>query len=192
MRDGRSRRSAQGDDGYRGTCGWIAIAKPSHATVDVDIDPSGSVPGMVVDLARALPRRSGPHDKTEGFLIADGRVIHDSLFAAEPDGRLRSRRLRAGKAPAAGAGLRLPTAKANVMDHVEAQAAAVLRRPGAPRTAILVLNNPPCDDPINPLMCEKLLPGIIPAGSAVTVYVTDAERVWQHRVYAGTGKEIVA
>lgn len=148
------------------------------------------VPERVASLARKLPRRTGPQDKTEGFLLARDQILKDPIFTAEPDGRLRSRHLRTGTLPAAGAGLRLPAAKANVMDHVEAQAASILRQPGAPRRATLILNNQPCDDPLHPLTCEKLLQGILKEGTTVTVYVTDGNNTWPHQVYTGTGREI--
>jgi hypothetical protein len=76
------------------------------------------------------------------------------------------------------------------MDHVEAQAAAILRRPDSPKEATLVLNQQPCDDPRRPLMCEKILPKILPAGSRLTVFLTDGQRTWPHKVYVGTGEGI--
>ncbi|BCJ65719.1 DddA-like double-stranded DNA deaminase toxin [Polymorphospora rubra] len=140
--------------------------------------------------AELLSRRTGPHDKTEAVLLAGYTVVHDPVFAAEPDGRLRSRQIRDGNLPAAGVGLRPPLAQAVVMDHAEAQAGAVLRRPGAPTDATLVINNAPCDDPNLPLVCEKILAEILPAGSRLTVYLTDSDRTWLHRVYTGTGEGI--
>ncbi|WP_328418548.1 hypothetical protein OG470_32850 [Micromonospora sp. NBC_00389] len=51
------------------------------------------------------------------------------------------------------------------MEHAEAQAAAGLRRPGSPSEATLVLNHTPCDDPVRPLVCEKILATILPKGT---------------------------
>jgi Double-stranded DNA deaminase toxin A len=74
---------------------------------------------------------------------------------------------------------------------VEAQAAAVLRQPGAPTTASLVINQAPCKDPDTPLICERALRHFIPKDTVLTVYVTDGYRTWRHGVYHGTGEEIV-
>lgn len=73
-----------------------------------------------------LPIRSDPHDKTEGILLSGGEVVHDGEFAAEADGRLRSRQIRAGNRPAAGAGLKPPIGQATVMDHVEARGSSLM------------------------------------------------------------------
>jgi hypothetical protein len=137
-----------------------------------------------------LPGRSADDAPTEGFLVVGTEVVHDDVFSAEPDGRIRSRRIRAGSRPAAGTGLRRKAAGAVVMDHVEAQAAAVLRRPGAAREANLVINNPPCDKAGRPLVCEKLLPHILPAGSRLNVYLSDGTSTRFYKTYEGTGEEI--
>ncbi|WCN79666.1 MULTISPECIES: DddA-like double-stranded DNA deaminase toxin [Micromonospora] len=114
----------------------------------------------------------------------------DPDFSAEPDGRLRSRQIRVGRLPAAGVGLKPPLAQAIVMDHAEAQAAAELRRPGSPSEVTLVLNHTPCDDPIRPLVCEKILATILPQGTRLTVFLTDGDRTWLHKLYVGTGEGI--
>lgn len=145
---------------------------------------------MVEAAASRLPVRLNDHDKTEGFLLAEGRIWHDPAFAAERDGRLRSRHVRIGRSPAAGVGLRRPLSRAFIMDHVEAHAAAALRQPGAPATAALVLNQAPCKDPDTPLVCERALRHIIPKDTMLTVYITDGQRTWRHNVYHGTGQEI--
>ncbi|MFF0150175.1 DddA-like double-stranded DNA deaminase toxin [Micromonospora sp. NPDC005203] len=151
---------------------------------------SPDTPQVVLRAAASLARRTSAHDKTEAVLLADSAVIHDPDFSAEPDGRLRSRQLRVGRLPAAGVGLKPPLAQATVMDHAEAQAAAVLRRRGSPEEAVLVLNHTPCDDPIRPLVCEKILATILPEGTRLTVFLTDGDRTWLHKLYIGTGEGI--
>ena len=150
--------------------------------------------GLLTESVRAaaamLPRRTDPHDKTEAALLVGDAIVHDRQFAAEPDGRLRSRQIAAGPLPAAGVGLRPPVAQATVMDHAEAQAAAILRRPGSPTEATLVINNVPCDDPVKPLVCEKILAKILPPGTRLTVFLTDGNRTWLHKLYIGTGEGI--
>lgn len=123
-------------------------------------------------------------------MVAGTTVIHDAQFAAEPDGRLRSRQIWVGKRLAAGLGLIRPTSLATIMDHVEPQAAAIMRRPGAPKHAMLVINQRPCDAPRRPLMCEKLLPHILPAGSTLTVYLSDGTSTRFYKTYTGTGRDI--
>jgi hypothetical protein len=141
--------------------------------------------------AASLPLRTDAHDKTEAFLLdSDNRVLHDAEFAADADGRLRSRQIRAGRRPAAGVGLKPPVAQATVMDHVEAHAAAIMRRPGGPTEATLILNQAPCDDPVKPLVCERVLPKILPEGARLTVFVSEDEQVRLHKVYVGTGEGI--
>jgi hypothetical protein len=138
-----------------------------------------------------LPARVNPHDKTEGVLMdSEHAIVHDPVFAAEDDGRLRSRQVRLGQRLAAAVGLRPPLSGAYVMDHVEAHAAAIMRQPGAPRVATLVVNQTPCDDPTRPLVCDRVLPKILPAGARLTVYVTDGNQTWEHRTYTGTAKGI--
>ena len=144
-----------GSSGSSGPAGPAPSAPP--ATRPSRTDSHAPVTPAVRAAAQSLPRRTGLRDKTEGFLLADDVVVHDRDVSAEPDGRLRSRHLRTGNLPLAGAGLLLPTARAFSMDHVEAHAAAVLRRPGAPRSAVLVVNQAPCDSQTRPLVCEKIL-----------------------------------
>lgn len=127
------------------------------------------------------------------LLDANLTVIHDSVFAAEDDGRLRSRRVLNGRVLAAGEGLTRPASQALTMDHVEAHAAAVLRRREVPGTASLVVNNLPCEgDETQPLLCDRLLPEILPPTMSLTVYVTDGTRTWLHGTYTGTGERIAS
>ncbi|MFF5056706.1 DddA-like double-stranded DNA deaminase toxin [Micromonospora sp. NPDC000663] len=76
------------------------------------------------------------------------------------------------------------------MDHAEAQAAAMLGRPGSPAEATLVLNHTPCDDPVRPLVYEKILATILPQGTRLTVLLTDGDRTWLHRLYVRTGEGV--
>lgn len=77
------------------------------------------------------------------------------------------------------------------MDHVEAHAAAILRQPGAPQHATLVLNQAPCDSRTRPLVCETILSGLLPARTTLTVYVTDHDGLRHHNDYTGTAEEII-
>jgi hypothetical protein len=148
------------------------------------------VPEHIRAAGSILPPRTNPQDKTEGVMLVGDRVHHDPLFTAEPDGRIRSRQIRAGNRPAAGIGLKKPLSQAIIMDHVEAQAAAIMRRDGGPKEASLVINQAPCDDPVLPLVCEKMLPNILPAGSQLTVYLSDGQQTRPYKTYRGTGEGI--
>jgi hypothetical protein len=78
-------------------------------------------------------------------------------------------------------------------DHVEARTAQEMRRPGAPREVILVVNNEPCID--DPYGCDRVLRHIIPAESRLMVYVRDPDApdgVRLFREYEGTGKGIAS
>lgn len=155
----------------------------------VDTGPE-TVPQRIREVGRMLPARLSNEDKTEGFVLVGDDVVRDAVFSAEDDGRIRSRQLRIGSRPMAGVGLRGRAALATVMDHVEPQAAAIMRRPGAPRKAALVINQAPCDDPDRPLMCEKLLARILPAGSELTIYLSDGSTTRRYKTYIGTGEAI--
>jgi hypothetical protein len=81
----------------------------------------------------------------------------------------------------------------SVTDHVEGHVAALMRRPGTPRTSVLVVNNAPCAQ--IPFGCDRILPGILPAGSSLTIYVADPTAVGGarfHRTYHGNGKAIAS
>ena len=77
------------------------------------------------------------------------------------------------------------------LHHVEGHAAAIMRRPGGPTHAVLVLSEQPCDD--IPWGCDRILPAILPAGSRLDVYVLDTDgsvRQWKESGYTGTGEGI--
>jgi hypothetical protein len=57
----------------------------------------------VLTTAASLPVRTDARGKTEGIMFGgDDRVLRDEQFAAEPDGRLRSRQIRVGNRPVSG------------------------------------------------------------------------------------------
>lgn len=138
--------------------------------------------------ADALRELAAMREKAGDSAGAEALVVR----AAEADGRLRSRQIWAsGRRPAAGVGLTMRAGRARVMDHVEPQAAAIMRRPGVPRDGILVVNNAPCGELDQPLMCDPLLPDILPEGSTLTVYLSDGADTTFYRTYTGTGRRIV-
>lgn len=55
--------------------------------------------------------------------------------------------------------------------------------------AVVLTNNPPCE--YQPYGCERILPQLLPAGSRLTVYVSDDDGQVRHwRTYSGNGKAI--
>jgi hypothetical protein len=75
--------------------------------------------------------------------------------------------LRSGGAVGARDGLRqdwYPLAQVT-REHVEAHAAALLRKPGAPREAVLVVNKPTCVSKGEYVGCDEVLPGMLHDGS---------------------------
>jgi hypothetical protein len=142
------------------------------------------VPGFVARAAAELRTLLPKGAKTVGVL-------------ATSDGRTRSRPIWSGAdgPAAAAAGLRRDSPRRwhqNVAatQHVEGHAAAVMRRPDGPRHGVLVVSKRPCPGPLG---CDRLLPGLLPAGATLTVYVTGRDsgpRLW--RTYVGTGEGITA
>ncbi|WP_442932384.1 DddA-like double-stranded DNA deaminase toxin [Micromonospora sp. NBC_01699] len=70
--------------------------------------------------------------------------------------------------------------------------AALLRKPGAPREAILVVNKPSCVSRGEYIGCDEAPPGMLPPGSRLTVYVSDGTTTKPLKVYTGTGEGIAS
>jgi hypothetical protein len=102
--------------------------------------------------------------------------------------------LRSGKELSARDGLRpdwYPRAQVTT-EHVEAHAAAYLRRPGTPDQAALVVNNPTCVSKGEYVGCDQVLPGMLPSGKRLAVYVSDGRETKLLKVYEGTGEGIAS
>jgi Double-stranded DNA deaminase toxin A len=138
-------------------------------------------------MAAHLPKWK-PADRTQGFLWdANGKQLTNPSLTVGEDQRLRS-----GRVPAARAGLRSEWFPAREFhDHAEAHAAAILRHPGAPQEANLVLNNTPCRSRGIYKGCNDMLPGMLPANKRLHVYLTDGEHTWWYATYDGTGEGVV-
>ncbi|GAA0909297.1 hypothetical protein Vau01_105920 [Virgisporangium aurantiacum] len=150
-------------------------------------DQGSPVPGpaqWIRDGARRLPPRPGGVGPTHGlaFDTTTGTPLTDQPY-------------RSGHNIASTADLRpLPALKGfpwTLTDHIEARVAQEMRQSGAPRDVSLVLNNEPCTD--DPYGCDRMLRHVIPAGSRLTIYVTDPDAPGGARLfrrYDGTGKGI--
>lgn len=165
------------DNGSSGASGGPDdVPEPVGANVDA--------PSYVRDAAGELPVRESPAAKTTGIAFdrAGRRLTAEPIWSGE-DG------------PAAGApGLRrddpvYPWHQLNAaLTHVEGHVAALMRAPDGPREVVLVLNNPPCTKRMG---CHRLLPGMIPEGSQVHVYLARPAGSAQFlRTYTGHGRGV--
>ncbi|BCJ64783.1 hypothetical protein GCM10009779_40720 [Polymorphospora rubra] len=92
--------------------------------------------------------------------------------------------MRSSRTPDAAADLK-PAYRliATTTDHLEAKLAARMRRDHITDAAVLTNNQP--------YGCERILPQLLPAGSRLTVYVSDDDGQVRHwRTYIGNGKAI--
>jgi hypothetical protein len=64
----------------------------SHPQDGADPRRDEAVPSHLRRVGEALPARTADGAPTEGFLVVGNNVVHDGLFSAEPDGRIRSRK----------------------------------------------------------------------------------------------------
>lgn len=145
-------------------------------------------PVWIQEAAGRLPRRPRNKGPTHGILTDTAGVPMLGLPLTRSDGQLRS-----GDAPGARAGIRPdwhPLAQVT-FEHVEAHAAALLRLPGAPRSAVLVVNNLTCVSRGQYVGCDELLPGMLPQNTELAVYVTDGQRTHLTKVYTGTGEGLL-
>ncbi|MDG4769458.1 DddA-like double-stranded DNA deaminase toxin [Solwaraspora sp. WMMD792] len=143
-------------------------------------------PQWLQDASRQLPRR-GKKGPTHGLLYdASGKQMISPPLT-QGGGALRS-----GGVPDARAGIRTDWhALAQVTrEHVEAHAAAALRKPGSPTEATLVVNKPSCVTRGEYVGCDEVLPGLIPEGKRLAVYLWDGDSATLQRVYTGTGEGI--
>lgn len=133
-----------------------------------------------------MPSRPGDRGPTHGLLFSS-----NGQRLADPDLTDGNGLLRSGRMEAARAGLRADWhARDQVTrEHVEAHAAAVLRKPGAPSDAVLVINKPTCRTRGRYVGCDELLPGMLPPGTRVAVYVRDERgNIRLMKIYEGTGQ----
>ena len=70
------------------------------------------------------------------------------------------------------------------LTHVEGHVAGLMREPNAPRQVVLVASREPCPGELG---CRKLLPGMLPAGSELVVYVVRDGEPQYFDTYTGTG-----
>ncbi|GAA3759537.1 hypothetical protein GCM10022225_51230 [Plantactinospora mayteni] len=77
---------------------------------------------------------------------------------------------------------------ASATQHVEGHVAAVLRRPNAPKHAVLVVSAPPCGGPKG---CHRRLAEMLPEGTTLGVYVAgdDGTTTWWAD-YHGNGRGV--
>lgn len=137
----------------------------------------------------SLPPRRGGVGPTHGRLFDPSGTEMTDPQLTHPSGYLRS-----GTVSDARAGLRpdwYPTAQV-IREHVEPHAAAILRRPGSPKEAVLVVNNWPCETVERYVGCDEVLPGLLPTGKRLVVFVNDGQQTRLFGIYHGTGEGLAS
>lgn len=166
----------------------IQATTPTSASSDNAGALADAAPAWIQEVADRLPRRPRNKGPTHGVITdATGASLHGPPLA-QGGGQLRS-----GVAPGARDGIRADwhSLAQVTSEHVEAHAAALLRQPGAPRSATLIVNNNPCVSRGQYVGCDELLPGMLPPGTELTVYVTDGQHTRLVKVYTGTGEGLI-
>jgi SCP1.201-like deaminase len=140
------------------------------------------VPGHILDGAAELPVRQDG-DKTTGIAFdQSGNRLSGGMIWSGEDGPAAVAPYLRGDDPA------IPWQKLkSATSHVEGHVAALMRAPGGPRRVSLVANNPPCPGRRG---CGALLPGILPAGAELDVYVSDTDGVKFFATYRGHGRGV--
>ncbi|WP_353850391.1 DddA-like double-stranded DNA deaminase toxin [Solwaraspora sp. WMMA2065] len=140
--------------------------------------PSAAVLAAASEVRAVLPRGS----KTAGVLLSSDGQDHGGLIWSGDDG------------PGRGApGLRRDSPlrwhqMAAATQHVEGHVAAMLRRPGAPTEATLVVSVQPCGGPKG---CNRRLAEMLPVGTTLRVYVAGADnRTTWWADYRGNGRGV--
>lgn len=163
------------------------VSQPTWSGLDAVLAAPDQIPGWVREAASKLPERPGGVGPTHGTLHGvDGQPLAKSPLT-RTNGDLRS-----GKVPSARDGLRsdwYPGAQV-IREHVESHAAAILRKPGTPQEAVIVINKPTCRTMGKYVGCDEVLPGLLPEGKRLAVYVTDGRETKLLKVYQGTGEGI--
>ncbi|MGI5215101.1 DddA-like double-stranded DNA deaminase toxin [Plantactinospora sp. CA-290183] len=153
-----ARRSAAAVEAYMVTIGISVSDGDPPMNPAASPEPVPHLAAVAGSLRAMLPRGA----KTVGMLVS-------------PDGRTRSKPIWSGEdGPGQGApGLRRDSPlrwhqMASATQHVEGHAAAVLRRPDAPKQAVLVVSAPPCGGPKG---CHRRLAEMLSEGTTLRVYV---------------------
>lgn len=130
-------------------------------------------------MARRL--RVPPGAKVAGIASTeDGTALHDGVIVNGSRGaRVNNRATLSGSWKFMDVAL----------THVEGHTAGLLRQPEAPRKAVLVLSRQPCPGELG---CRTLLPGMLPRGSELAVYVADQGEARYFDTYHGTGAGVAS
>jgi hypothetical protein len=144
---------------------------------------TAAVPTVVRDIARRL--RAPPGAKTAGIATtADGAPLHDGVVVNGAHGALvdNAASLRTDDPV-------IPWHQTSATrTHVEGHITALMRQPEGPRDVVLVLNRPPCPGQRG---CRTLLPGMLPQGSRLHVYVAGEDgNVRLFKTYVGNGRGV--
>lgn len=123
-----------------------------------------------------------PGSKVAGIAsTGDGKALHNGAIVNGRNGALTDNAATL-KPNAAG----VPWRGLDVaLTHVEGHVAGLMRSERAPRRVTLVLSEPPCTTRWG---CHRMLPGMLPEGSELAVYVAEKDAtVRHHHTYHGVG-----
>lgn len=117
-----------------------------------------SIDDLVKAVSKRLPNRNS-QGKTAGYLVnSNGNIIGDMIISGRNQYSFDDTLIRGYKG------------SYTIQDHVEAQAAGIMRDNNID-DAILVLNNHPCADKM--FTCENMLKHMLPVRSRLRVIVPD-------------------
>jgi hypothetical protein len=161
--------AAQAEEAARGYARAMGVAIAESGQPPTDIGQTRGPTATPAQAARSplsrwvddaggrLPRRLGGKGPTHGLLFDGGGTPFTGTPLTQSGGFLRS-----GAAPGARDGLRPdwhPLAQVT-REHVEAHAAELLRKPGAPNDAVLVVTKPTCVSRGEYVGCDEVLPEV--------------------------------
>jgi hypothetical protein len=140
-------------------------------------DPGGGTPPAVPPLVRQL-----------GVRLPEGGKGRQTVIFAVNDDESMAIEFSSGRDDSTKEGLKPAYQRLIIMDHAEAKLAAAIRSSeGGARHVTAVINNEPCPGPAG---CDAVLPGLIPSGTTVSLYVKTDEGTLFYGEYQGNGKAI--
>jgi hypothetical protein len=123
-----------------------------------------------------------------GDRLPEGGKGRQTVIFAVNDDESTAIEFSSGRDASTKEGLKPAYQRLIIMDHAEAKLAAAIRSSeGGARHVTAVINNEPCPGPAG---CDAVLPGLIPSGTTVSLYVKTDEGTLFYGEYQGNGKAI--
>lgn len=147
------------------------------------------IPEHIQRIAAELPEWTVGQRAAAQVLGPDGRPLLDSRDPAGDGGKT----WHSGRIRDAGRGLRYPwRVSSSPRDHVEGHIAWRIRTDNTlhGQQITVTINKPPCN--VTPVDCVPMLPGLLPSGTTVRIYVKQGDTVQWFGDCQGTGEGIEA